>query len=292
MSQELTVLNNTGLAVADNQFEVDFSQVKKIKPMTLNIDQPTSTHDDNKPGFIRTTETGDLREKVKVVLIAPPRETRKMQSGVYPNQETVCFSSDMKVPHNNSPQKQALLCSGCKQSSWERYNKTKDDKDKPKCEITSNVSLIDYDYCIPVKMHIRGLSRTNKGDGGGFENGVQQILQRFVALKMSRGSASWTDVMFTLSTRKVKGKPAFALCVSDVHPVTEEERQHLSGILSLVSQQRAAILAKDADETDASTQAQVEEQTTQDIAEAVSVGPAQTSNPLDGEYVKGTVEEI
>jgi hypothetical protein len=292
MSEELVVLNGAIAPVSDSNFEVDFSEVKQIKPLTLSIDQPTTQKDGLKPGFIRTNETGDLREAVKVVLIAKPRETRKMQIGKFPDKKTVCFSVDMKVPHRDSVDQQALACAGCKQASWERYNKTKNDDDKPHCEITSNISLIDYDYCIPVKMYASGLSRTNKGDGGGWENGIQQILQRFVAIKLARGTASWTDVAFTLTTKKVKGKPTYALYVKDVHPVTPEERTHLSGIMQLVSGQKAAILAKDAEEEQTQQHVSNVERTNHDIADAVSMNPATTSSPMDGEYVQGSVEDI
>lgn len=294
MSEELVKIGGALAApLSDPNFEVDFSEVKKIKPYVLSLDQPTSEHEDNHPGWIRTNETGDLRETVKVVLIAKPRETRKMQLGQYPNNKTVCFSVDMKVPHRDSEDQQALSCAGCKQSSWDRYNISQNDADKPKCEITANVSLIDYDYCVPVKMYLRGLSRTNKSDGGGWENGLQQILQRFVALKNARGTASWTDVIFTLSSRKVKGKPTYAVVIKDVHPVTEEESKHLSGILALVSQQKAAILEKNEEDTKAANQGQRVDQDTHDIADAVSTGPATTSNPIEGDYVpQGSVEDI
>lgn len=284
MSEALVQLGPGALvpAAENSAFEVDFGAIKKITPYTLSIDQPMSEKEGVQPGMLRIVETGLLRKEVKVVLIQKPRESRAFEIGKYPNAQRVCFSTDMVKPNDKSQEKQALACSGCKHASWEKYNKTKKIEDAPGCKITSQVVAIDFDLIYPIQMYVRGKSRT-----GGLEEGMQQAIQQFVTLKMQKGTVAYTDVIMTLTTEKYKGNPNYGLKIKNVHPLTEEERTHLAGIINLVGAQKAQMLARIEENKAAAEKAAVDDGVTKSVSEGMGA-------PIDGEYVetKGTVEEI
>ncbi|PWT76392.1 MAG: hypothetical protein C5B59_06615 [Bacteroidetes bacterium] len=270
-------------------FDVDFTDIKRITPYTLSIDQPMTQREDIKPGMIRTVETGQLRKEVKVVLIQKPRETRAYEIGEFPDKTTLCFSRDMIKPDARSQDMQALVCSGCPKASWEKFNKTKNFKDAPGCKITSQTVFIDYDLLYPVEMYIRGKSRS-----GGLEEGLQQVTQQFVTLKMATGSVAWTDVIMTLTTEKGKKNNNYVLKIKDVHPLTLEEREHLKSIIALVGAQKAQMLARIAETEAAKSRAAVDDEVTKTVAEAV-VQSEPSQRAIEPEYVgepSGTSEEI
>src|SRR5271157_2940772 len=183
MSEEMVkVEGKLALPLQSSTFEVDFGQIKRITPYTLSIDQPMTEKDGVQPGMLRIVETGKLRRTMKVVLIEKPRESRKMQLGKYPNQKLVCFSRDMKAPDREAPDPQAMACAGCKHASWDRYNKSKNNDDAPACIITERVVMVDYEDRYPLQMYVRGKSRT-----GGLADGLQQVIQQFISLKMAKG---------------------------------------------------------------------------------------------------------
>ena len=282
-NEELVKVEGALAVPADNSaFEVDFGQIKKITPYTLSIDQPMSEKEGVQPGMLRIVETGQLRKEFKVVLIQKPRESRSFDIGKYPNAKRVCFSRDMVKPDAQAQDPQAMACAGCKHASWLKFNKTKSADDAPGCKITSQVIAIDYDNLYPVQSYIRGKSRTD-----GLEDGLQQVIAQFVALKMKNGTVAWTDVIMTLTTEKQKGNPNYKLKIKDVHPLTTEEREHLSGIIALVGLQKAQMLARIEENKAAAEKSAVDDSVTKAVSEAVS-------GPVEGEYVetKGTIEEV
>lgn len=285
MSEDKLVHIQSGaLALPSDAFEVDFGQIKKITPYTLSIDQPMSQKEGVQPGMLRIVETGALRKEVRIVLIQKPRETRAYEIGEFPDKTTICFSRDMVTPDKRSQEMQAMACAGCKHASWDKYNKTQNFKDAPGCKITSQIVAIDYDNVYPVTSYIRGKSRS-----AGLEEGLKQIIQQFVTLKMTKGSVAWTDVIMTFTTEKGKKNNNYVLKIKNVHPLTAEEREHLAGIITLVGQQKAQMLARVAENEAKASAAAVDDEVTK-------VASGQTSTPIDGEYVgegqKGTVEEI
>ena len=264
-----------------NAFEVDFGQIRKIEPYTLSLDQPMSETEGCQPGMLRVVETGQLRKEIKIVLIQKPTESRAYELGKYPDQKLVCFSRDMVKPSERSPDVQALNCKGCRHSNWDRYNKSKNEKDLPGCKITSQAVMIDFDNVYPIKMYIRGKSRSE-----GLEEGLQQVIQNFVTIKMTKGSVAWTDVALTLTSVKQKKNPNYQLKVTDVHPLTAEEREHLSGIIGLVALQKQQMLQRIADAEELGKQQAVDDSVTAAVSQAT-----QQSVPQQ-EYVQGTVDEV
>jgi hypothetical protein len=270
--------------VDSSAFEVDFGQIKKIEPYTLSLDQPMSDKEGVTPGMLRIVETGQLRKEVKIVLIEKPRESRSYELGKYPDAKLLCFSRDMVKPSNRSPDVQALNCAGCRHSKWEKFNKTKDPKDAPGCKITSRIVAIDFDNVYPVQMYVRGKSRS-----AGLEEGLQQVIQNFVTIKMSKGNVAWTDVALTLTSEKQKGNPNYQLKIKAVHPLTLEERAQLAGIITIVAAQKQQMLQRLADAEADGKQAVVDDEVTQAVAQATT---GSASGPVEGEYVKGSVDEV
>ena len=270
-------------AATDAAFEVDFGEIKKITPYTLSIDQPMSQKEGVQPGMLRIVETGQLRKEVKIVIVQKPRETRAYEIGEFPDKTTVCFSRDMVAPDKRSQEMQAMACAGCKHASWDKYNKTQNFKDAPGCKITSQIVAIDYDNVYPVTSYIRGKSRS-----AGLEEGLKQVIAQFVQLKMTKGSVAWTDVIMTLTTEKGKKNNNYVLKVKNVHPLTDEEREHLKGIITLVGQQKAQMLARIAENEAKQASAAVDDEVTKSVSQASNA----PSGPVEGEYVQGTSEEI
>lgn len=79
---------------------------------------------------------------------------------------------------------------------------------------------IDYDYLLPFQMYVRQAEQVE-------------------ALKMSKGSMAWTDVILTLTTERLTDSLNYGLKIKDIHAWTPEEREHLALILALVNQQKA-----------------------------------------------------
>lgn len=286
--QELVKIESQPLMVVSNDaFEVDFGTIDKITPFTLNMDQPMSQTEGAQPGMLRLVETGLLRKEVKVALLEKPRESRRYELGKFPNSKLVCFSRDMKAPDKAAPSQQAMSCAGCKHASWDRYNASPSPENIPGCKITARVVMIDYDRTAPIQMYVRGKSRSE-----GLENGLQQVIQEFMSIKQAQGRVAWTDVLLTLTTVKQKGNPNYMLVIRDVHPLTTEERKHLSSITDLLGRQKVAFMEKVAKKAEAEQHQSMDDTTTNQVESAVSTTPS--SNVIEGEYVQptGGVEEI
>lgn len=296
MSEELVKIDSQVPAIVDSSeaFQVDFGSIDKITPFTLSVDQPMTETEGAQPGMLRIRETGQLRKTIKVVLIEKPRESRRYEIGKYPNSKLVCFSRDMKAPDKEAPSAQAMSCAGCKHSKWERYNANPIPENIPGCKITARVVMVDYDRTAPIQMYVRGKSRSE-----GLEEGLQQVIQQFMALKQSQGRVAWTDVAMTLTTVKQKGNPNYQLIVRDVHPLTPEEQKHLSAIIDLLGRQKVAFMAKVAAKAESEQHASDDETRSAEVTKAVNQSST-TSGPIEGEYVEpktavqpqGSVEEI
>lgn len=284
MSNELVVINNSA-AIADEAFGVDFGELQKLVPMTISLDQPMTEASNCQPGKLRIVETGQLRDEVKIVLLEKTRESRKKSIGKFPDLKTICFSYDMIAPSKQSVDPQALACAGCKHADWSIYNETKNEELKPSCLITEKFLAVDYDLLYPVQMYVRGKSRTE-----GLKEGMQLIIQNLHQVKMQRGKAAWTDVIFTLKTKKLKGNPNYKIVITDVHPVTPEERAKLAETILTIGKQKAAFMQKVAEAEAAAESHAADDNLSKDVAEIIAQNPA-TTGPIEGEYV-GNVTEI
>ena len=285
MAEDKLVQIGGALAVPEDAFEVDFAEIQRITPNTLRIDQPNSTVEGAQVGMLRIVESGLLRKEIRAVMIEKPYESRAYSIGKFPNKKRVCFSYDMIRPSDRSEDVQAMVCSGCKHNNrvpenWATYRKTKDSADAPQCEDQKRILLIDYELLYPLKAYVHGKSKE------GLEEGMQQILQHFVTLKMKNGGVKWTDVAFTLTTEKITGNANYKLKIKDVNPITETERNNLAQIVSLISQQKAAMLARIA--------AQEEAKVTQTADESVTAAVMQAGRqaPTEPEYIQGSSEEV
>ena len=75
MGTELTVLNNTVLAIQKGGLGVDFNNpLFRLEPATLSIVQKNTTVEGAKQGFLRISETGDQFEEVWATMLAMPTE--------------------------------------------------------------------------------------------------------------------------------------------------------------------------------------------------------------------------
>lgn len=290
MSEELVVIQNGPLApIENNAFEVDFGTIEKITPFLLSIDQPNTQLEGSQPGMLRLRETGLLRKAVKAVIIEQPKSSQRYELGEFPNKKLVCKSRDGVTPDKDAPSQQAMSCVGCKHNEasnskgWERYRANPDKKNIPGCKITSRVIMIDYDRLAPIKMYVKGKSRRE-----GLEQGMQQVIQQFLALRTLNGRVAWTDVVLTLTTKKIKDNANYELVIRDVHPLTPEEKKHLSGILEIIGKQKVELMAKVEAKSEQEAADAADDSVTAQVQKAASEGP------VEGEYVepKGGVEEI
>ncbi len=82
---------------------------------------------------------------------------------------------------------------------------------------------IDYDYLLPFQMRVRQV-------------------EQFDALRMSCVNVEWTDVILTLTIEKFTDNPNYGMKVKDIHMLTPEEREHIAGIIALVSPRKTELL--------------------------------------------------
>ena len=286
MGTELTVLNNTVLAIQKGGLGVDFNNpLFRLEPATLSIVQKNSTVEGAKQGFLRISETGDQFETVWATLLGMPTEGRQYHIGDRSEmnrtpENLVCWSSDMIVPHDKARIPQAINCASCARADWTPWRDYKEKNNGqtnkvliPPCDSSYKALLIDDQYKLPLRMFIRSDNR------GPFEEGMKN-LARVIAMQKAKGkNPNIFDVKFKITTKLItKGKYTYyILKFSDFTPITEEEREQFGAVyLQYVSQTDRKQEAKAVAEAEAETSA---------TNDAIDVGT------VEGEYV-GKDEEI
>lgn len=211
---------------------LDFgSKLFRLKPATININQPNTQVEGAIAGKLRISETGDQFEEMFVTLLAMPQERRDYYTGE-PGQlnrsadNLMCFSRDMIRPHEKAKVPQAVKCDGCPKASWEKWRQTKKKEDIPPCDAYYYALFIDTVYKLPLQMYIRSKAKQP------FEAGMQELARKFKLMQSQGLNPNIFDLRFRLSVKKITtGKlVSYVPFLSDFKAFTEEERAEFGDI--------------------------------------------------------------
>jgi hypothetical protein len=250
MTSELTTIQTGGQGV-------DFTNpLFRLKPVTIAINQPNTQVDGAIKGKLRITETGQQFDEMLVTLLKMPVIQRQYYTGGTGTMNRtpdnlVCFSRDNIRPDETAKVPQAMLCSNCKNASWDRYNETKVSEDKPACDAFYYAMFIDTVYNIPMRMFVRSLSKKS------FEAGMSELSRTLYMMQSQGMKPNVYDVAFKLSTKKVltRGLPSYVVNLSDFQVITPEQQAKFGAIylqfLNRVEDTEADVIEADAAVIDA-----------------------------------------
>lgn len=205
-------------------FDAD-SKWNRLKPATLVINQRMTQAAGAVPGKFRIIETGQQFEEMTVVLLQTPKEARAFYEGDIKTPATkVCYSYNMKTPHEGARVPQAMNCFGCQNNDWSRYNQTKNVTDIPKCDAYIYIVLIDTAYRIPLQMFVRG---ANKAE---FKAAWDNILRVRAKLVAEGKNPNLFDISFKVRTKLGKKGTNYVLDAFDFDEVPVENRDNFGSI--------------------------------------------------------------
>lgn len=285
MANELVVLNNN-TAIQEGGLGVDFgSKLFELRPANLFIVQNNSNIEGAVKGNLRIAETGDEFDHMYATLLMMPTEQRQYHIG-NPGElnrtpeNLMCFSTDMKVPHQKARIPQAVSCATCARQDWEPWREYKEKNNGqtnknliPPCDAHYKALLIDDKYKLPLQYFIRSKAKEP------FEQGMQNLARVIAMMKAEGKNPNIFDVRFKISTKVITtGKfTSYVPVFSDFKPVTEEQRAAFGAVyLQYINQKNR--------KAEAEAQAEAE-------AEVSASNESIDSSVVEGEYV-GEDKEI
>ena len=183
------------------------------------------------PGKLRITQTGQQFDKMTVVLLDEPRERRNYHIGEAGKlnrtpENLMCFSYDMKHPHEKSKQPQCRNCSNCPRASWDKYRNEKIKANIPPCDAFWYLAMIGTEARIPLNMYVRSTSKAP------LEKGMAVLSNHFSLLISEAKRAHQPfpniyEVSFVIGTKQDPKNDANYLLNIDTksfHVITEEEK--------------------------------------------------------------------
>lgn len=264
---------------------VDFgSRLFRLKPATININQPNTQVEGAVPGRLRINETGDQFDKLFVTLLMMPQERRDYYVGEKgqlnrTRENLMCFSRDMIRPHEKARIPQAQLCKSCPKADWTKWRQTQSKDDIPPCDAYFYALLIDTEYQLPLQMYIRSKGKQP------FEQGMQELARKFKLLQVEKEKKGEPkpnifDIRFTLSTQKIQTGKLFSYVpkLSEFKVISEEEKQAFGQIyLDFVNRGQTA-------DDGAADDAEIDQSTKTINAELVPPGQ-ESGNVIEGEEI-------
>lgn len=234
---QLTVLGQSGSALATQQggLGIDFSsRFFQLRPATLSINQPNTQVEGALKGKLRLSDTGDQYDHLFCTLLKEPIEKRayyvKTGGELNRNPENLlCLCSEVKRnrqgveisgPDDRSKVAQALRCTGCSKSSWDKWRQTKSKDDLPPCDLYYYVLLIDTKYKMPMQMYIRSKAKKT------FDEGMEKLARRLSMMSSQGKNPNIFDVGFTLKTKQIKtnNMVSYVPELTDFRAISDEER--------------------------------------------------------------------
>jgi hypothetical protein len=232
MNDSLVHIGQQANAIQQGGMGLDFgSKLFRLKPATININQPNTQVEGAVAGKLRISETGDQFDEMFVTLLLMPQERRDYYTGEQGQlnrsaDNLMCFSRDMIRPHANAKVPQALKCDGCPKADWSKWRQTKRKEDIPPCDAYYYALFIDTVYKLPLQMYIRSKSKQP------FEAGMQELARKFKLMQSQGLNPNIFDIRFRLSTKKITtGKlTSYVPALSDFKALSEPERQAFGDI--------------------------------------------------------------
>jgi len=238
MSSELTVLNNNTPLISKGGLGIDrSSHLLELKPATLTINQPNSQGDGLKKGYLRILTTGDQFEELDCVFLGTPTESRSYYAG---NKEELnrtpenllCFSTDLKVPHDKAKVPQAVTCGSCARQDWTAWREYKEQNGQPNkalippCEKHIKATILSTKHGLPLNIYVRGKSMES------FKTGLEQLVNTIVMAEAKGLNPNIFDIRFKLGTKQITtGKfVSYIFTLSKFDLVLPEERAQFGEI--------------------------------------------------------------
>lgn len=223
MSQSLVQQGGLGIDFSSPEF--------RLKPGTININQPNTQVEGAIRGKLRIAETGAQFDEMLVTFLAWPTQSRSYYSGQSgtlnrKSENLLCFSRDMVRPDFNAREPQAPLCANCVHQDWTKWRDTHAKEDIPACDAYYYALFIDTVYKMPLQMYIR--SKNKKP----FEDGRDNLKRTLFMMKSQGINPNVFDVCFKLSTKKIMTNqlPSYVLNMSDFKAISAEQREEFGTI--------------------------------------------------------------
>jgi hypothetical protein len=245
MSTELVQLKPEQ-QIVEGGAAIDFtSKLFRLKPATLSVNQNSTQADGALPGKFRINETGEQFDRMTVVMLVTPKESRKWYMGekgtLYRVPENLmCFAKEPEhgqpwQPDSRSKMPQAVYCHSCPkandvQANWAKYKETGDRKDIPDCDREYFAVFVDTVTQMPLKMYVNSTHRN------AFEEGTQVIARKIRHLQSQGLKPNLFDIQFDIYVEKKQnknGKPASYVLKIDgksVKLVSEKEKEAFGGM--------------------------------------------------------------
>lgn len=205
---------------------VDFNHPAfRLKPGTININQPNTQVEGAVRGKLRISETGQQFDEMLVTLLKMPVQQRSYYTGQAgtlnrTKENLLCYSRDMVRPDPLAREQQASTCASCPHSNWDLWRKTKLKVDVPPCDAYWYALFIDTEYKLPLQMFIR--SKNKKP----FESGMEEVFRTLYMMRSQGLNPNIFDVKFRLSTKRILtgALPSYVINISDVKAIEDDER--------------------------------------------------------------------
>lgn len=207
---------------------IDFQNpLFRLKPSTLNINQPNTALEGAIRGKIRISETGQQFDEMSVTLLKEPIHQRSYYTGKAGTlnrlpENLVCFSKDLVYPDKTAKDPQAYSCANCKHgdAGWAKWRETHLKEDIPQCDAYYYAVFIDTVYKMPLQMFIR--SKNKKP----FEAGMENVSRLLYMLEANGQSPNIYDIKFKLTTKKIttNNLPSYVINLSDFEAISEEDK--------------------------------------------------------------------
>lgn len=210
------------------------SRLLKLKPATININQPMTQAEGALPGHLRNSVTGAQFKSLDVVFLDLPVEWRDYHINPNPGSDMLyrtpenlmCFSRNMKAPHEDSKVPQSMRCANCAKGDWSKYRQTKSKSDIPPCQIYFRAILVDMVLKIPYVMYFRSKGKNY------LEEGFEKLANELAMLKAAEKGRTPNifDIRFKLGVKQDKKSktPNYVINLSDFKAITLEEREELT----------------------------------------------------------------
>lgn len=222
-NKDVVLINNAGMGLGT------FNKKFAPKPATIVINQKMTEFEGKKLGHLRIKETGQQFDKMVVTLLSMPTESRNYYIGKDKTPQTLmCYSrpndGDMIQPSKFAKVPQAVYCDGCEHSSWDKWQKSKNIEDAPKCQPQYHAFLIDTIYRIPMQIFVTGGSRKP------FEQGIQNLARTFAMMKSQGLNPNIFDIKFELSAKLNEKSKQYNILLANFEPIKDEERELFGSI--------------------------------------------------------------
>lgn len=283
MSTELvTIQTNTEIAPSsfgDSVFGGN-SSLFSLKPAQVELQQQTSRAEGSQAGKFRNGLTGEHYDELHAVLIFQPTEPRAMYADKNDfGKPPVCYSMDGKAPAERAASPQALSCSRCRHSDWNRWKKTHKAEDLPPCKSRFSALIVDRASKVPYRLAVRGKSVSE------FRKAMQRVAELAELYKAQHGHyPQLYDFSFKVTaSRKVDNQGVYYLMqFAEIAMIAEDARADFGALFQkFVAARQSGDLQDEAEAADTALEEELGEQGTASAGSGPVINAQQSQAAAD-----------